>query len=90
MAVSSITDFQECRLAMSQASQQRKTPDQLMAEGSSEGNYSFASHSHRTSEEAGTTNTSSFTRGEEATRPAHTRRVLVHGGPVLRKGRLLK
>ncbi|KAJ8421109.1 hypothetical protein Cgig2_009238 [Carnegiea gigantea] len=90
VAISRMTDFQECRLAMSQASQQLKTPNQLMAEGSSEGNYSFSSHSHRTSEAAGITSTSSSTRGEEAAHPAHTRRLLVQGGPVLRKGRLPK
>ncbi|KAJ8431474.1 hypothetical protein Cgig2_032245 [Carnegiea gigantea] len=67
-----------------------QTPDQLMAEGSYEGNCSSASRSHRTSEEVRSASTSSSVRGQKSSSSHYTHRLLIPEEVVLRKGQFPK
>jgi len=80
VAVSRMTDVQEYRLAMTKTPLRLKTLDQLMAEGSSEGNYSSSSDNRRKSVETESFDSSSSTQGEKAAPPTPTRLLPTPGG----------
>ena len=65
VAIFRMADVQERRLARTKIIVRLKTPDQLMAEGYSEGNSHSASDSRRLNVEVGTTSTTTSARGEE-------------------------